>query len=87
MEQRQRRFFAEASDNVKSGLSIIGELSGHSDGIHILAFIESNQDLVVSAGLDKRIGVWNIKEMKLMKQFLVGHSEKIIDLLISPNSN
>ena len=48
-------------------LTIIGEMLGHTDGIHLLVLMKSNQNLLISGGLDNRIGVWNIKELKLIK--------------------
>ena len=67
-------------------LKLLGELSGHSEGVHLLKFNETNEDLVLSGGLDHKIGVWNIKEKKLVKKFFVGHSDRITDLIFSPDS-
>ena len=57
-----------SEENTKERLTIIGELLGHSAGVHILKLSELDQNLLISGSFDKKIGVWNVKELKLISQ-------------------
>ena len=62
---------------------ILSRLNGH---IHIVNAIEFtiNNDILISAGNDRKIIIWNIKEKK-KKEELLGHSYSIKALSISPD--
>ena len=58
-------------------LELLGVLEGHTEAIHLLSFVGIS-DFLISASLNKTIGIWNLSEKKRVGEILTGHSGKII---------
>ncbi|NJL82844.1 MAG: DnaJ domain-containing protein [Chloroflexaceae bacterium] len=63
----------------------LGELSEPKQQVSCLAF-RADGRLLVSAGEDCRIRLWNVPKRSLLKSFLTPHEEKIAQVALTPDS-